>query len=133
MSAPGVQLYSPVQGNYFEPDVRAYIQKIEQAVVSNNLAAAQQAFVQLDTLVHEYPPAASKAGGWQSPEAAKSVAAIGQALKEGDLDGAATALAGLRANLSVSASGTASTESQTPGQTSDEDTTPSSNNVNVRI
>lgn len=128
MSAPGIQLYSSTETKYFEPDVRTYVQKIEQAVVSNNLPVARQAFEQLDKLVSSSTAVGGRAGSSHTAELAHKVAVLGQALTAGDIDTAANALVGLRQTLALP-----STESQ-GGETTAQDDSPDSNGqVSVRI
>jgi len=51
MSAPGIQLSSQPYLTYFQPTIRQYLQSIKDAVVSNNLPAARQAFTQLSKAI----------------------------------------------------------------------------------
>lgn len=101
MSAPDIQLYPSAQTKYFEPDVRTYIQKVEQAVVSNNFPAARQAFEQLDKSVRESKARGGKAEIRRSPEVTQSLGDVSEALKEGDAHAATSALARLRGNFSI--------------------------------
>jgi hypothetical protein len=136
MSAPGVHLYSPVQMEYFEFNVRTYVQKIEQAVEANNFPVAQQAFGQLNKLVGESNASGEKAGHQKSAEISKSLARVGQALNAGDADGAASALAEFKLNLLSPSTASGETEAQSQSQTADEETQESpqsSQQLNVRI
>jgi hypothetical protein len=100
MSAPGIQLSSAPQLTYFQPTIQEYLQGIKEAVMSNNLPAAQQAFAQLTKAV----PSPSQGSSGQANELAtrtsQSLQAVGNALEAGDLAAAGLAAAELRQNIS---------------------------------
>jgi|SRR5271165_4499076 len=99
MSAPGIQLSSEPQFTYFQPTIRQYLQGIRDAVGSNNLAAARQAFAQLTKAV----PAPTQGVSGKADELAARVGqgmqALGQALETSDLAAAQQAVAGLRTSF----------------------------------
>jgi len=99
MSAPGIQLSSEPQLTYFQPTIRQYLQGIRDAVGSNNLAAARQAFAQLTKAV---PPPTQGASGKADELAARvgqGMQALGQALETSDFAAAQQAVAGLRTSF----------------------------------
>ncbi len=59
MAAPGIQLNSQIQLTYFQPTVDQYVEKIKQAVASQDKTAAEQALEQLEKAV----PGAGQTGG----------------------------------------------------------------------
>ena len=99
MSAPGIQLNSAPLITYFQPSIRQYLQNIKEAVMSNNLPAARQAFAQLTKAV----PTSSQGSGAQANELAARVSqglhALGSALNAGDLSRASQAVGELRQNI----------------------------------
>ena len=66
MAAPGIQLNSQIQLTYFQPTVDQYVEKIKQAVASQDKTAAEQALEQLEKAV----PGAGQTGGNGSPSGA---------------------------------------------------------------
>jgi hypothetical protein len=96
MSAPGIQLNSEPHITVVQPTIQQYLQGVREAVMSNNLAAAQQAFAQLQKAI---PSPAQESGGRSNAFAARisqGVQAVGNALEAGDLPGAEQAVAELR-------------------------------------
>jgi ribosomal protein S20 len=107
MSAPGIQLNSQPQLTYVQPTLRQYLQSIKEAVMSNNLPAAQQAFAQLQKAL----PSQSQGSAGQTNEAATRISqglqAVGTALEAGDLSGAEQAIGELRQNIQSASDGQA--------------------------
>ena len=132
MSAPGIQLSSEAQFTYFEPSVRQYLQNVEQAVVSQNVATARQAFSQLDRTVRAAALSSARVFGSQHSEQVIShLQTVGAALESGDLPAAGRALNELQQHLSGSPAREAG---QTGGDTpAENDSSESSRNLNVRI
>jgi hypothetical protein len=98
MSAPGIQLNSEPHLPQVQPTLRQYLQSIKDAVASNNLSAAQQAFAQLTKAL----PFSAQASGETNEFAAhisQGMQALGQALETGDLAAAQQAISGLRTNM----------------------------------
>jgi len=99
MSAPGIQLSSEPYRTYFQPTIRQYLQGIKDAIASNNLPAAQQAFADLRKAI----PSPAQGTSGHANELATSVGqglqALGQALETGDLTAAHEAVGGIRANI----------------------------------
>ena len=99
MSAPGIQLSSQPQLSFFQPTVRQYLQSVEQAVISNNLQAAQQALGSLQKALQS----SSGLGGHSTKQLSEKVGAalqaVGSALKSGDPEQATEALGELRQTL----------------------------------
>jgi hypothetical protein len=96
MSAPGIQLNSEPHLTFVQPTIQQYLQGIKEAVMSNNLPAAQQAFAQLQKAV---PSPSQESGGHSNAFAVRisqGVQAVGNALEAGDLPGAEQALGELR-------------------------------------
>jgi hypothetical protein len=118
MSAPGIQLNSEPQLTYVQPTLRQYLQSIKEAVMSNNLPAAQQAFAQLQKAL----PFASQGSGGQANEAAtrisQGVLAVGNALEAGDLSGAEQAIGELRQNIQSASDGQAGQQKSVAGPVS---------------
>lgn len=117
MSAPGIQLGTELHLSYFQPDVREYLQKLEQAIVADSLSAARQAYAQLQKSV---APSTSQAIGHGNAQASLQVRerlqTLGQALESGQLSEAGSALAELRAKMRFAAA--EGTASQVPSQSS---------------
>ena len=89
MSAPGIQLDSEPHLTHFQPTIRQYLQRIKEAVMSNNLPAAQQAFAQLRKSI---PFPAQGSGGQRNELATRmneGVQALGRALEAGELSAVA--------------------------------------------
>lgn len=102
MSAPGIQLGSEPHFSYFQPDVREYLQKLEQAVVSNNLAAARHAYAQLQKSVDPSTPhATNRLGAQASAQVSAELQTIGKALESGQLSEAGDALRELRKTMTA--------------------------------
>jgi|SRR5271166_67375 len=99
MSAPGIQLSSQPYLTYFQPTIRQYLQSIKDAVVSNNLPAARQAFTQLSKAI----PSPAQGNSGETHEFAvrisQGVQDLGQALEAGDLGAAQHAVGGLRTEI----------------------------------
>jgi hypothetical protein len=96
MSAPGIQLNSQPHLTFVQPTIQQYLQGIREAVMSNNLPAAQQAFAQLQKAI---PSPSQESGGQSNAFAARisqAVQAVGKALDAGDLSGAEQAVGELR-------------------------------------
>jgi hypothetical protein len=142
MSAPGIQLNSEPQLSYFQPTIQQYLQGIKEAVMSNNLPAAQQAFAQLQKAV---PALAQTSGGQSNAFAARiseGVQAVGTALAAGDLSGAEQAVSQLRQSFqsapdrqagqqqSVAAESVSTDE---PAGSSEDDSSDSGPSVSVRV
>jgi len=106
MSAPGIQLNSTPHLIYVQPTIEQYLQGIKEAVISNNLPAAQQAFTQLTKAVPS-----SQGSGEQANELATRISqglqAVGNALAAGDLSGAGQAVSELRQNIQSASAGQA--------------------------
>ncbi len=102
MSAPGVQLNSAPHITYFQPTIQQYLQGIKEAVMSNDLPAAQKAFAQLTKALPLPSP-----GGKTSEVAGigEGLQAIGNALEAGDLSGAGEAVAALRQSFQSESNG----------------------------
>jgi hypothetical protein len=79
MSAPGIQLNSTPHLIYVQPTIQQYLQGIKEALVSNNLPAARQAFTQLTKAV----PSSSSGSGEPTSEFATR---ISQGLQAGQAD-----------------------------------------------
>ena len=92
MSAPGIQLKSETHLPLVQPTIRQYLQGIKEAVITNNLPAAQKAFAQLQkttsTLAHSN---VGQQNAVASPHFS-GLAAIGTSLESGDLAGVEQAL-----------------------------------------
>lgn len=119
MSAPGIQLGSAGRLTFFEPSVRQYLQQVEQAVVSQNLTAAQQAFAQLEQRVRALTPSTVRTSASQFPvRSVGELGNVGAALESGDLSAAGRALAELREKISepiyVQSDGEVSLDQATP-------------------
>jgi hypothetical protein len=95
MATSGVELKSGPQLTQWHPTIQEYLQGVRQAVLSNNLAAAQQAFTRLQKALGSAPSAGVERIG-------ESVQALGQVLEAGDLPGAEQALGTLRLELQAS-------------------------------
>lgn len=99
MAAPGIQLNSEPQLTYFHPTIRQYLQGIKEAVMSDNLPAARQAFAQLTKAV----PSPSQGSSGQTSKLATSVSeglqAVGKALEAGDLSGVGQVVGALRRDI----------------------------------
>jgi hypothetical protein len=99
MSAPGIQLSSQPALTYFHPTIQEYLQSIKEAVISNNLPAARQAFAQLTKAI----PSSVQSGSGETNEFASRISegmrALGQALETSDLATAQQAVGGLRTSL----------------------------------
>jgi hypothetical protein len=106
MSAPGIQLNSTPQLIYVQPTIQQYLQGIKEAVISNNLPAAQQAFSQLTKAAPS-----SQGSGDQANDLATRISqglqAVGNALAAGDLSGAGQAVSELRQNIQSASTGQA--------------------------
>lgn len=98
MSAPGIQLSPEPHLTYFQPTIRQYLQSIKDAVASNNLPAAQQAFAQLAKAVPA-PARGSSATNEIAARISQSMQTLGQALETSDLAAAQQAIAGLHRNI----------------------------------
>jgi hypothetical protein len=107
MSAPGIQLNSTPHLIYVQPTIQQYLQGIKEAVISNNLPAARQAFSQLTKAA----PSSSQGSGDQANELATRISqglqAVGNALAAGDLSGAGQAVSELRQNIQSASTGQA--------------------------
>lgn len=105
MSAPGIQLNSEPHLPAVHPTVRQYLQGIKEAVMSDNLPAAQQAFAQLKKAV----PSPSQGSSGQNNDLATRISqgldAVGKALQAGDLTGARQAVGELRQNFQSASNG----------------------------
>lgn len=99
MSAPGVQLSSEPQFTYFQPTIREYLQSIRDAVGTNNLAAARQAFAQLTKVVPAAVQGATDNANELAAHVGQGMQALGHALETSDLEGAQYAVAGLRTSI----------------------------------
>jgi hypothetical protein len=99
MSAPGIQLNSQPQLTYFQPTVRQYLQSIKEAVMSNDLTAAQQAFAQLIKAAPSLSPGSGEQAIELATRVSRGLQAVGSALKAGDLPGAGEALGELRQTI----------------------------------
>jgi hypothetical protein len=99
MSAPGVQLSSEPYLTYFQPTIRQYLQGIRDAVASNNLPAAQQAFTQLAKVIPSPAPGTRVQTNEFAARISQGVQVLGEALQTGDLSAAQQAIAGLRVNI----------------------------------
>jgi len=99
MSAPGIQFSSEPHLTYFQPTIQQYLQSIRDAVGSNNLAAARQAYAQLTKTV----PVPAQGAGENANELAarveQGIQALGQALETSDVAAAQQAVAGLRTSM----------------------------------
>jgi len=133
MSAPGIQLHSEPRVTYFEPNISQYLQRLEQAVVSNNPPVARQAFEQLDRSVRSLPSAAQP-----STQLAEKLQNLGQTLESGDATAARQAVEEFRQQF-TSLYGTSphrvpDTSSSPSANTSEEvGNSNSAHNLNVRI
>jgi hypothetical protein len=99
MSAPGIQLNSEPHLPQVQPTVRQYLQSIKDAVASNNLSAAQQAFAQLTKALPFPAQATSGETNEFATHISQGMQALGQALETGDLAAAQQAVGGLRTNM----------------------------------
>jgi len=99
MSAPGIQLSSEPQLTYFQPTIRQYLQGIRDAVGSNNLAAARQAFAQLTKAVPAPTQGVSGKADELAARVGQGIQALGQALETSDFAAAQQAVAGLRTSF----------------------------------
>jgi hypothetical protein len=113
MSAPGIQLNSQPNLTYFQPSIPQYLQSIKEALMSNNLPAARQAFAQLKKAI----PAPSQGSGGQSNEIAARLSegldALGKALAAGDLPAAQQAVGEFRQNIQSASDGVANAQRST--------------------
>ncbi len=97
MAAPSVQFNSETQLTYFQPTVDQYVKKLEQALASGDVAAAQQALAKLEKTVAAAPLSSGAGSETQgSLPASVTLQNIGAALSNGDLSSAADALSVLR-------------------------------------
>jgi len=119
MSTVGIQLNSEPQLAVFQPDVRQYLHKIQQAVLANDLPAARQAFA---ALAKSSNVTASSTGvRTQNPEDKQNqhIQALGRALQDGDPSEVSSAVEQLGQTLAASGVATSqpapSADSQTPG------------------
>ncbi len=94
MSASGIQLKAEPQVTYWHPTIQQYLHGIREAVMTNNLPAAEQAYARLVKAV--------PAGG--SSAIASRVEEVGKALGSGDLAAAEQALGAVRQELQSAAS-----------------------------
>jgi hypothetical protein len=99
MSAPGIQLNPEPHLTYFQPTVRQYLQKIIEAVMSNNLPAARQAYAQLTKAVPSLSQGGSAPTNKLATRIGQSLQDVGRALEAGDQAGAEEAVRDLRHNL----------------------------------
>ncbi len=99
MSAPGIQLNSTPHLTYVQPTIQQYLQGIREAVMSNNLPAAQQAFTQLTKAAQSSPQGSGEQGSELAMRISQGLQAVGNALASGDLSGAGQAVSELRQNL----------------------------------
>ena len=101
MSAPGIQLNSTPHLIYVQPTIQQYLQGIKEAVISNNLPAAQQAFTQLTKAVSLSVQASGQQANSNelAPRISQGLQAVGNALAAGDLSGAGQAVTELRQNF----------------------------------
>jgi hypothetical protein len=101
MAAPGVQLNSDKQLEYFEPTVDQYVKKLEQAVASNDLSTAKQALANLNgAMTNEHRSTSNGTGVPDSEQTSTAMNDIGSALENGDLTSAESAVGELRKSLS---------------------------------
>jgi hypothetical protein len=105
MSAPGIQLNSTPQLIYVQPTIQQYLQGIKEALVSNNLPAAQQAFTQLTKAVPSSSPASGEPTSEFATRISQGLQAVGNALAAGDLSGAGQAVTELRQNIQSAPAG----------------------------
>jgi soluble cytochrome b562 len=99
MSAPGIQLILESHVTYFQPTIREYLQGIRDAVASNNLSAARQAFAQLAKAI---PVSAQRAGGRANElptHMSQGMQLLGRALDASDLAAVQHAVVELRASI----------------------------------
>jgi hypothetical protein len=142
MSAPGIQLNSEPHLSYFQPTIQQYLQGIKEAVMSNNLPAAQQAFAQLQKAI----PALSQESGGQSnafaARVSQGVQAVGTALAAGDLAAAEQAVGEIRQNFQSASDKQASQPQSVAAESvstddraasSEDDSSDSGPNVSVRV
>jgi len=99
MSAPGIQLSSQPLVTYFRPTIRQYLQGIKDAVASNDLAAARQAFAQLTKAIPSAAQPSSVHVSEPSTRVGQNMQALGNALEAGDHSAAQQAVAELRINF----------------------------------
>jgi hypothetical protein len=96
MSSNGIQLNTQAELTYFHPSIREYWQSIRDAVVSNNLSEAEQAFTQLRKAIESL---AQEQTSEPAQRISQGLQDVGQALEAGDLSSAAQALGKLSANI----------------------------------
>ncbi len=143
MSAPGIQLKPETHLPLVQPTIRQYLQSIKEAVMANNLPAAQKAFVQLQKATASANPASAGQPNAFAARISRGVEAIGSALEAGDLPGVEQALGEFRQN---SASLTGSRASQPEGtapepvsdnsldvESEDDSSSNSGTNLNARV
>ena len=107
MSAPGIQLNSTPQLIYVQPTIQQYLQGIKEALVSNNLPAARQAFTQLTKAVPSSSPGSGEPTSEFATRISQGLQAVGNALAAGDLAGAGQAVTELRQNIQSASAGQA--------------------------
>jgi hypothetical protein len=143
MSAPGIQLNSQPHLTYFQPSIPQYLQSIKEALMSNNLPAARQAFAQLKKAI----PSPSQASGGRTNEVGAGIGqglhAVGKALEAGDLSGAEQAVGELRQHFPAASDGqphpqqgiaAESTANNAPDVSSEDGSSSDSGpNLNVRV
>jgi hypothetical protein len=98
-------LNSTPQLIYVQPTIQQYLQGIKEALVSNNLPAAQQAFTQLTKAVPSSSPASGEPTSEFATRISQGLQAVGNALAAGDLSGAGQAVTELRQNIQSAPAG----------------------------
>ena len=119
--AARVQLDPGIHLGYFEPTVDQYLKKIQQAVTTQDLSAAQQAFARLEKKMSTSAQPATGTGSQPSAQLLGDLGNIGAALGSGDLALAGQALNDLR-NSFFSArggqsGGASADQTSSPGET----------------
>ncbi|MFZ0480590.1 MAG: hypothetical protein WAL71_15730 [Terriglobales bacterium] len=111
MAAPGIQFNTAISFDLFHPSIREYMQGVEKAAASGDLAGAQAAFASLSKAAQTLTALPQGQAGIPHSLLQKAIEATGAALQEGDVAEAGTILARLR-----QAAQDSSGASQDPGQ-----------------
>jgi hypothetical protein len=90
MSAPGIQLNSEPQLTHFQPTIPQYLHSVAEAVMSNNLPAAQVAFAHLTKTLPTSAIASERTA--LATRVQQGVQVLGKALETGDLSAARQAV-----------------------------------------
>jgi len=116
MSAPGVQFNSEGHVAYFHPTVRQYLQGIRDALASDNLPVAQQAFAQLTKTISLPGHGIIGQTGELTARVSEAMGVLGTALEAGDFSAARQAVGQLRVSAQSVADEQARKQQATPDE-----------------